>query len=98
MSYVYFMPNHSKNKTPVLGNAIPVLGLKIKRGWYVIWLFFKIDLCSAMSYRRSRRELFIDVPEHRSMLKNHENTYYPGLSFTPKTGIALPKTGVLFLL
>jgi len=26
---------HSKNKTPVLGNAIPVLGMKLKRG--VFW-------------------------------------------------------------
>jgi len=35
-----------------------------------IWLFFKIDLCSAISFRRSRRELSIDVAEHRSILKN----------------------------
>ena len=32
----------------------------------------------------------------RSKLKNHQNTYYPRFSFTP--GIAIPQTGVLFLL
>jgi len=65
-----FSPVHSKNRTPVLGNAIPVLGVKLKRGWYVIWLFFKIDLCSAISFKRSRRELSVDVAEHRPILKN----------------------------
>jgi len=61
---------YSKNKSPVSGNAIPVLGVKPKRGWYVFWLFFKIDLCSAISFIRSRRELLIDVAEQRSILKN----------------------------
>ena len=28
------------------------------------WLFFKIDLCSAISFKRSRWELSIDVAEH----------------------------------
>jgi len=32
------------------------------------------------------------------MLKNYQNTHCPRFSFTPKTGIAFPKTGVLFLL
>jgi len=41
----------------------------------------------------SRRDLLYDVAEHRSILKNNQN--YP--SFTPRTGIKLPKTGVLFL-
>jgi len=31
-------------------------------------LFFKIDPCSAISFKRSRRELSIDVAEHRSTL------------------------------
>jgi len=44
----------------------------------------------------SRRDLLNDVAEHRSSLKNDQNTYYPRFSFTPKTGIAFPKTGVLF--
>jgi len=32
------------------------------------------------------------------MLKNYQNTHYPRLGLVPKTGIAFPKTGVLFLL
>ena len=39
-----FSDIHRKHKTPVLGNAIPVLGVKPKRGWYVLRWFFKIDL------------------------------------------------------
>jgi len=31
------------------------------------------------------------------MLKNNQNTHYPRFSFISKTGIAFPKTGVLFL-
>jgi len=30
-----------------LGNAIPVLGVKLKRGLYVFWYFYNIGLCSA---------------------------------------------------
>jgi len=37
------------------------------------------------------------VAEHKSILKNDQNTYYPRFSFIPKTGTAFPKTGVLFL-
>jgi len=45
-------PNlYSKNKTPVLGNA------KLKRERYLFWLFFKIDLCSAIAMESSRRDL-----------------------------------------
>ena len=60
-------------------------------------LFFKIGLCSAASIGSSRRDLLNDMAEHRFILKNSQNTYYPRFS-TPKTGIAFPKTGVLFLL
>ena len=48
---------HSKNETPVLGSSAPVKGVKLKLGWFVFWLFFKIGLCSAVSLKRSRREL-----------------------------------------
>ena len=41
---------------------------------------------------------FIDVAEHRSILKKIPYTHYPRLSFRPKTGIAFPKTGFLFLM
>ena len=44
----------------------------------------------------SRRHLLNDVAELRSMLKNNENTFYPRFSVTRKTGVAFPKTGVLF--
>jgi len=79
-----------------LGNAIPFLSVKPKRGWYVFWLFFKIGQCSAILFERSRRELSIDVAEHRSMLKNCQNTHYPRFSFIPKTGKAFPETGSCF--
>ena len=59
---------HSKNKTPVIGSCIPV-GCETKTR-YVFWLFFKIGLCSATPFKRCRRELPIDVADHRSILKN----------------------------
>jgi len=91
--------NHCKNKIPVFENAISVLGKKTKQGRYLFWLFFKIGLCSAiLLLKRSRREFSINVPENRSMLKNYQNTHYSSFSFIPKTGIAFPITGVLFLL
>jgi len=33
----------------------------------------------------SRRDLLNNVAEHRSILKNNQTTYYPRLSFTPKS-------------
>jgi len=73
-------------------------GCGTKTRLVLIGIFFKIDLCSAIPFKRFRRGLSIDVAEHRSILKNYQNTYNPRFSFTPKTGIAFPKTGVLFLL
>jgi len=61
---------HSKNETLVLAKAIPDLGIKLKRGFYVFWLFFQIGMCSPISFKRSRRELSIDMAEYRSILKN----------------------------
>jgi len=46
----------------------------------------------------SCQDLSNDVAEHRSTLKNNQNTYYTRFGFIPKTGIAFPKTSVLFLL
>ena len=34
----------------------------------------------------SRRGLLNDMAEHRSILKNDQNTYYSVFSFAPKTG------------
>jgi len=45
----------------------------------------------------SRRDLLNDTAEHRPILKISQNTHYPRFSFTPKTGIELPKKGILFL-
>ena len=36
----------------------------------VLWLFFKVDLCLAIAFKRSRRELSIDVAEQGPNLKN----------------------------
>jgi len=57
-----------------------------------ILVIFQDSLCSAISFKKFRRELSIDLAEHRYMLKNYQNTHYPHFSFIPKTGIAFPKT------
>jgi len=41
----------------------------------------------------SHRDLLNDMTERRPIWKNNQNTYHPCLHFTPKTGIAFPKTG-----
>jgi len=63
---------------------------------YVFGLFLKTDLCSAISLKRPRRELSIDVDEHRSILKDksYQNKYHLRRGFTPKAGIAGPEMGV----
>jgi len=40
------------------------------KGVVRILVIFKIDLCSATSFKRPRQELSIDVAELRSILKN----------------------------
>ena len=54
----------------------------MKRGLFVVRLFFKIDLCSAIKFQRSRRELSIDVAQQRPILKSYRNTGYPRFIFT----------------
>ena len=57
-------------------------------------------LCSLISFKRSRRELFIDVAEDWYILKNYQNTSYLRFSFTSKAGLELSETEmkmVLFL-
>ena len=85
---------HGKNKTPVLGDPIPVLGMKLKRGWSVFWYFLNINLCSATLMESSRRDLLNDMAENMPILKNNQNTCHP--RFTPKTGIAFPTTRFCF--
>jgi len=55
--------------------------MKPKRVWYVFWLFFKMSLCSAISFKRSLRELSIDAAEQRSTVKNYRNTQYSRISY-----------------
>jgi len=57
----------------------------------VFWLLFKIDLCSAISFESSRRELSIDVAEHGCILLNMGNAYYPVLVSHPKQVYQSPK-------
>jgi len=47
-------------------------------------------------FKKSRRELSMDVAEHRSTLKNYQNAHYPFLKFIAKTGVAFPKRGFVF--
>jgi len=46
-----------------------VLSRKI-REYCVFWLFFKIDLRLAISFKRSRRELSVGMAEHSFVSKN----------------------------
>ena len=88
------MFEHSKKETPVLGNAIPVLSMKLKRGQCVFWQFFNIDLCSATSIESSCRDLLIDQPEHWPILKNNLNTYHPPFWFHTQNRYSIPQNGV----
>jgi len=44
----------------------------------------------------SRRDLLNDMAEHKPILKNNQNTYHTRFGFTPKTGVAFPKTRFCF--
>jgi len=88
--------NHRKNKTPVLGNAMLVFGVKLKRGWYVIWLFFKIGRCSAISFERSRRELSFDVIERRCILKKFPKYALAPFSFHTRKRYSIPQNECFF--
>jgi len=50
----------------------------------VIWLFVKIYLSTAISMERSRRELSIDMVNHRDILKNTQITLLFFFTFMPK--------------
>ena len=72
----------------VLANPTSVLGIKVIQNKSVIWLFFKINLSTTISMKRSRRELSIDILIHRGIFKNNQITLF--------LGIILPKTGASF--
>jgi len=58
-----------------------------------------MDQCSATSIvESSRRDLLNDMSEHKSILKNYQNsTYYPRYMFTPKTYSCFGFTRMLML-
>jgi len=60
---------HSKNKTPVLESFVPSFGCETETEAAIFSLFFKIHLRSTTSLKWSQRELFIDVAEHRIIVK-----------------------------
>jgi len=57
---------------PRFGKCCTCFGCETKTGVVRILVIFQ--LCSAISFKRSRRELFIDVAERWSILKNYQNT------------------------
>jgi len=61
-----------------------------------IWLFLRINLSTAISMKRSRRELSSDVAVDRFIVKNNQITSFPCFTFIPKTGKGLPKLRVCF--
>jgi len=58
-------------KTKPLRKFVPFFLVKMERVWFLFSLFFSTDLRSAILFARSRRELSIDVAEHRPILKNY---------------------------
>jgi len=65
-----------EKRNPVLGIAIPVLGIKLTWWLCVFWYFFDIDLRPAISMESSRRDPLNDMAEHKPTLKNNRNTHY----------------------
>jgi len=79
-----------------LDNAIPVLGMKLKRGWSVC---FNINLCWVPSMERSRRDLSNDMAEHRPNLKKKTLKYVPPpFWFHTHNRYSISQNGVWFLL
>ena len=85
-------------RNPRFGECYTCFGCETKNGGGAYFDYFSRQACLAISLNRSRRELSIDVAEHRSTMKNYENSHYLRFSFIPNTSIAFPKMGGLFLL
>jgi len=66
---------------PVLGSSTPVLGMNMKQGKSIVWLFLQISLSTPISMKRSYRKLFIDVVVARGVLKNNEITLFHCFTF-----------------
>jgi len=61
-----------QKRNPRFAECYTCFGCETKTGVVNIYrLFFKIGLCSAISFKMSRRELSIDVAEHRPMIKKN---------------------------
>ena len=78
--------------TPHFGECYSGFGCETKTGM-VRTLSSETRVCLATCFKRSGRELSIDMAEHQSIFKNYHNGYHPRLGFTPKKGIAFHKTG-----
>jgi len=82
---------------PHFGECYTRFGCETKTGVLNLLVTFQDrPLLSHITFKRSRRELSIDVAEHRSVSNNYQNTLYPRFSFIPKTGLAFPKRGFCF--
>jgi len=62
--------------------------MKEKQVESAVSLFFRINLLTTISMKRSRRELSIDEVVHRSISKNNQITLFPYFTFIPKTGVS----------
>jgi len=87
-----------KKITPVLGSSIPVLGMKVKQGKGVIWLFMKMNLSTTISMKRSRRELSIDMVIQRGIYKNKHITHLPCSTSISKKGLVFTGMCIFLLL
>jgi len=59
-------------------------------------VIFKDKLETSISMKSSRRELSVNVVIVRYIGKNNQITLFPCFTLTPKTGVELPKTGIIF--
>jgi len=82
---------------PRRGECYTCFGYKTKSGVVCILIIFQCrPMFSHINMESSRRDLWNDMAEHRSILENTQNTYHARFGFTPKTDIAFAKMGVLF--
>jgi len=71
-SYDSCFCRHVENQPrPVLGSPISLLGMKLKQETSAIWSSLKIGLGLAISMKKSRWELSIDMVVDGYILKNH---------------------------
>jgi len=81
LPYFSRLTNVQPHQLKALAVSFQMIWLNTGLSWKIIEiqptpLFFKIDQCSATSIESSRRVLSNDMAEHRSILKNNQNTTY----------------------